>query len=88
MEKNCKSCDALLEQIRAVDFAIVETGLYLDAYPNCQEALDYYHELIDKKNVLVGSYEHHCGPLTVCGNYNKDSWDWTRGPWPWELSAN
>lgn len=88
MERNCRSCEQLLEQIRAVDFAIVETTLYLDAYPDCAEALCHYHELMDKRNVLVGSYEQHCGPLTAYGNRSKDSWDWVRGPWPWELSAN
>ncbi len=88
MDRNCKTCDKLLEQIRAVDFAIVETALYLDAYPDCREALAYYHELMEKRNVLAGSYEHSCGPLTVGGNHSHDAWNWTEGPWPWELSAN
>lgn len=87
-DANCKNCKALMEQIRALDFAIVETALYLNAYPENCEALAYYHELTDKREVLAHSYEQHCGPLTIGGNKSVNTWDWTHGPWPWECDAN
>ena len=30
----------------------------------------------------------YCGPMTMYGNVSRDSWDWVKGPWPWEPDAN
>ncbi len=82
------NCEKLLEQIRAVDFALVEVVLYLDAYPDCHEALDTYHKLIARRRGLYGQYEASCGPLTAMGNQSTTSWDWIDKPFPWEYKAN
>ena len=83
-----RSCTDQLELLRAIDFAIQETVLYLDAYPNSSEALAYYHKLIEQRTQVAEYYERHCGPLTFYGNVSKNSWDWTASPWPWEVDAN
>ena len=88
VNKPCKSCQDTLEVLRALDFSIQETVLYLDAYPDCREALQYYHKLIAERKDLMKSYEMQCGPLSIYGNTSDDSWDWVKGPWPWELDAN
>ena len=77
-----------LKQLQAIDFAIQETVLYLDAYPNCRQALEFYHHLIAQRKHLMESYEKEHGPLTMYGNTGHTSWDWIDGPWPWELDAN
>ena len=83
-----ESCPEMLELLRALDFAIQETVLYLDAYPNNQEALEYYHKLIQQRTQVCEHYEKSCGPLTMYGNKSNTSWDWIRSPWPWEADAN
>lgn len=83
-----RACAAQLELLRALDFAIQETVLYLDAYPECQQALDYYHELIRQRKQAADRYEETCAPLTPYGNRSLSAWDWTLGPWPWEAEAN
>jgi spore coat protein JB len=93
MQRNQQSCNngdckERLALLRAIDFAIQETVLYLDAYPNCAEALAYYHKLIEERRQVMEYYEQKCGPLTFYGNVSKSSWDWTDGPWPWEADAN
>lgn len=85
MTNNKKS---LLEEIRRADFVLVETGLYLDAYPHCREALDHYHKWRERREMLVREYEKHHGPLTAMGNMSKSTWDWTNDPFPWEYDAN
>ncbi len=85
--KNC-SCKKQLDTLRAIDFAIQETVLYLDAYPNHPEALEYYHALIAQREKLTAAYESSCGPLTIYQNRSRSSWDWVKGPWPWEADAN
>ncbi|MBQ7335805.1 MAG: spore coat protein CotJB [Clostridia bacterium] len=83
-----RSCCNQLEMIRALDFAIQETVLYLDAYPHHEEALRYYHSLIAQRESAIAAYEQQCGPLTMYGNRSTTSWDWVKAPWPWESDAN
>ena len=83
-----RSCNATLKRLRAVDFALQETVLYLNAYPKSKQALRYYHRLIKEREQLMESYQSHCGPLTMYGNTNQNAWDWINGPWPWDPDAN
>ena len=83
-----KICRNELELLQALDFAIQETVLYLDAYPNSTEALNYYHRLIKEREDVCNHYESTCGPLTIYGNTSTTSWDWINRPWPWEADAN
>lgn len=80
----CGSGDQLLKKIQQVEFALYELLLYLDAHPDCTEALNHYHSLMDTRKALVAEYQSKHGPLTMYGNESTDSWDWVRTPWPWE----
>lgn len=77
-------CDDLAKRLQEVDFAIYEIALYLDAYPESQEALNHYHALLKTHRELSAAYEAANMPLTVFGNESKTSWDWTKTPMPWE----
>ena len=78
----------LLCELRKIDFALMETVLYLDAYPHTPEALAYYHKLNERRAVLTEEYQKSSGPLTAMGNMSKTSWDWVDTPFPWEYEAN
>ncbi len=84
----CTSCRKQLSMLQALDFAIQETVLYLDAYPTNCKALEFYHQLTKKRASLVAEYEKRCAPLTMYGNESKTEWNWVQGPWPWEPDAN
>ncbi len=77
----------LMEQIRAVDFALYEVILYLDVHPNSCDALETYHKLKAQKEDLHKEYEATCGPITAFGNQSGVSWDWIGSPFPWEFGA-
>ena len=79
-------CKKLMEQIRAVDFALYETVLYLDVYPHSCDALETYRKLSAQSEALHAEYEASCGPLTAFGNRG-DTWDWMSQPFPWEYGA-
>ena len=81
-------CAGLMKKLKEVDFAIIETALYLDAYPKCRKALDYYKQLIKERGMLAEAINHKCGPMTIRDNEERDSWSWVEGPWPWEADAN
>lgn len=74
----------LLAEIRALSFALVETNLYLDSYPEDREALAYFRKLRRELAEKTAAYEAAYGPLTVMGATAEGSWDWVRTPWPWE----
>ncbi len=83
----CPEASALMDRIRAVDFALYETILYLDVYPDSCQALDTYHRLRADREALHGEFESRFGPLTAFGNESTTSWDWMSRPAPWEYGA-
>ena len=85
---NTNNCDIMKKRLTEVEFAITEIVLYLDAYPECNQALEYYHRLIEERELLLESINSACGPLTHFNNISKESWQWSNGPWPWKYEAN
>ena len=79
--------NTLLYNVQKTGFALVEANLYLDVYPESEEALQYFYSMRDEYNQAVKEYEAVCGPLTAGANTG-NNWDWTLTPWPWELGVN
>lgn len=86
--RNTANCAALTLRLKQVEFALTDVTLYLDAYPQCSEALAYYHRLREERNSLVEAINSQCGPLTILDNVNTNTWQWIDGPWPWMIDAN
>ena len=79
----------ILRKLQKVDFSLVDTVLYLDAYPCCKEALNYYHKLKKEREALVAILaEKYNMPISAYNNVSDCNWNWTDAPWPWEFSAN
>jgi spore coat protein JB len=87
-QPNRYNCAAVMKKLREIDFCLVETVLYLDAYPDHPQALAYYHKLVEERAALMEQYEKSCGPLSIYGNKSRQSWDWVKAPWPWESDAD
>ena len=84
-----KDCQKLKQRLQAVDFSLIDTVLYLDAYPDSCEALGYYHKLKKERQMLMEALSESCNmPITSFDNACTDSWNWTDSPWPWEPAAN
>ncbi|MBQ7322511.1 MAG: spore coat protein CotJB [Clostridia bacterium] len=81
-------CCEISRRLGAIDFALVETALYLDAHPDHCEALAYYHKLLAERESLAHDYAQTCGPLTHRDGSSDDFWLWVKTPWPWEHEAN
>lgn len=77
-----------MDELRAVEFALDEVVLYLDAYPCDQAALDLYHHLLERRCRLVEQYQSEIGPLTPLGNMSHTKWEWVNRPFPWDYDAN
>ena len=40
--------------------------------------------VLDIAKKLKYEYEKMFGPLTPSVNNNTETWEWIKGPWPWE----
>ncbi len=84
-EDNTVDCDLRREmanEIKSLDFAIIELGLYLDTHPEDQKALCLHRKYCKKVKELKDKYQKVYGPLTIFYPCNK--WRWIEMPWPWE----
>ena len=70
------------DQIKCLNFAIIELGLYLDTHPEDQKALCLHREYTKQLKDLKDKYQKMYGPLTIYYPCNK--WRWLEEPWPWE----
>lgn len=85
---NMPQSNSLMRKLQAIDFAITETVLYLDAYPESRTALAYYKKLIEERDRILAQMEGRGTPLTHRSNTDPSRWTWTNGPWPWQIDAN
>ncbi|MCI8854709.1 MAG: spore coat protein CotJB [Lachnospiraceae bacterium] len=75
----------LRQWIDMVSFACLETSLYLDTHPDCQEALAYYQKHLSLRRQALEEYARFFGPLTLdTAGSMEDRWAWISQPWPWE----
>ena len=77
--------EKLLKHIRALDFALLEAGLYLDTHPNNAKVISYFNKLNAERKLAYDEYVENYGPLTMTDSRATTSWDWVKSPWPWEM---
>jgi len=75
--------EMLMRRIQTADFEAVEANLYLDAYPESTEALEYFYKVTEKSKQLKDEYAEKFGPLTASAELG-NKWNWIDSPWPWE----
>lgn len=72
----------MLNNIRCLNFAIVELAEYLDTHPDDRKAICLHREYCQQYRELTDSYQKVYGPLTI--NFPCNKWRWLEEPWPWE----
>jgi len=86
MKQMSKEYYVLLEQLQAVDFALVDLTLYLDTHPDDNQAIQQFNQLARQRKRLKKLYESSYGPLQQYGNsYSSYPWNWDNTPWPWQV---
>ena len=85
MMNNCNSKERLLKAYQAYSFAMYDSLLYLDAYPNCKEALESYNKYQRMSMRAKADYEAKFGPITA--PMEATEWQWTQSPWPWQIEG-
>ena len=74
--------EKMLKEIKCIQFAIIELGLYLDTHPDDERALCLHRKYARELKDLQDKYQKVYGPLTI--NFPCNKWRWLEMPWPWE----
>lgn len=75
----------LLTYLDVLEFACIDLGLYLDVFPDNQQIIQLYNQLMDEKKKILCNYENNYGPLSLSSDTLKTiPWAWNDCPWPWE----
>lgn len=82
---NCSN--TALCELMALDFAVVELGLYLDTHKEDQEAFKLYQKYVALYQEGKEKYEKLYGPLVRTSAAQGSSYNWLENPWPWDYSA-
>ena len=72
-----------LAELQALEFVLVELGLYLDTHQNDKEAFALFQTYADMEREGRKRYEAMHGPLTQTAAANSDFYSWLKEPWPW-----
>ena len=85
---NCdnKTRSELMDEIRSINFSIIELAQYLDINPDDRKALCLHNEYSNKLRMLTDTYQRLYGPLSIECPCNK--WRWLEQPWPWEKGGS
>ena len=74
----------MLNDIRIVDFVLVDLSLYLDTHPFDQEAMEYFNHYVRIKNKMSRDFSMRFFPLTTDQAESKKEWRWGAAPLPRE----
>lgn len=79
------SKEDLLNNIRIYKFCAVDLNLYLDNFPEEENAVEDYCKVSAKLDSLVAEYEKDYGPITNFGGaFYENPKAWVDKCWPWE----
>ena len=79
---------AMLRKLQQAEFSAYDSALFLDTHNTDQEALTYYSKMNQSAKELEDDFTAKYGPLHIGETRSQKMWEWSKGPWPWEYSAN
>lgn len=83
-----KALGTPLAELQALEFMLLELGLYLDTHQDDSEAFRLFRQYTALEAEARKRYEAQYGPLTQSAAANAESWSaWLEGDWPWHYSV-
>ena len=77
-----------LAELQALEFVVLELGIYLDTHPDDAEAFAMFKQFAAMEKAAKAAYESKFGPITQSSAAYGDSYRWLDGPWPWNFQQN
>lgn len=80
--------DTPLAELQAIEFVMLELGLYLDTHEDDMEAKEMFKQLSEMMREAKANYEKRFGPLTQASAVSGNCYCWLKEPWPWNYQQN
>ena len=77
-----------LAQLQALEFVLLELGIYLDTHPDDTEAAEMLRQYTAMERSARAQYESKHGPLTRESAATGGTYRWLQDPWPWNYAQN
>ena len=77
-----------LAELQALEFVMLELGLYLDTHDDDKEAKEMFQQISTMMREAKENYEKRFGPLTQASAVTGNSFCWLKEPWPWNYQQN
>lgn len=77
-----------LTELQALEFVVLELGLYLDTHPDDAEAFEMYQQFSAMERSAKAAFENKHGPLMKESCAAGESYRWLQDPWPWNYQQN
>jgi len=74
-----------LLELMALNFAVVDLGLYLDTHKDDAEAFMLYKEYVRLLKEGKEKYKKMYGPIKQTDTAEFDKFNWLDDPWPWNM---
>lgn len=74
-----------LSELQALEFVVLELGLYLDTHQDDTEAMELFRQYVALEKEGRKRYEAQYGPLTQMATAQSKTFNWVADPWPWNL---
>ena len=71
-----------LTEVQALEFVVLELGLYLDTHPDDTEAFTLFRQYTAMEKAARSAYESKYGPLYRMADTDSRM-RWLEGSWPW-----
>jgi spore coat protein JB len=89
MSTNMRSYEAestqLLNDLQALDFALVELTLYLDKHPYDEKAIKRHNVLAEQRHATRDKLENHPEDTRTPEANDSNGCRWSLSPWPWQI---
>lgn len=74
-----------LNELQALEFVIVELGLYLDTHQNDAEAFALFQQYVELERQAKEAYVAMYGPIVQSDAAKDKTYTWLKDPWPWNF---
>ena len=74
-----------LTELQALEFVVLELGIYLDTHPEDEEAFQLFRQYVALERSARAAYEETNGPLMKDSAVNFGTYRWLNDPWPWNF---
>lgn len=80
--------DTPLAELQALEFVVLELGIYLDTHKDDTEAFTMFKQFSAMEKAAKAAYESKFGPITKETAATGEKYQWLNDPWPWNYAQN